>query len=120
MARTREPGSGSDRGTVTAELAVALPSMTLLLALVLAVGSSVVGQVRCLDAARAGARAAARGEAAGEVSAVALRVAPEGATVTMNRSGDEVVVDVVASLDTVLPGVRFTARSRATAEVERT
>ena len=51
-------GSGA-AGSVTAELALALPSVVLLLAVVLAAGDVVAGQIRCVDAARAGARAAA-------------------------------------------------------------
>ena len=45
-------------GTATAELAVALPAVVVVLAGVLAVGQAVLAQVQCVDAARAGARAA--------------------------------------------------------------
>ncbi|WP_456847646.1 TadE/TadG family type IV pilus assembly protein, partial [Cellulomonas sp. P5_C6] len=52
-----------DRGSVTAELAVGLPAVALLLVAVLTVGAAAVAQTRCTDGARAGARAAALGEA---------------------------------------------------------
>ena len=60
-----------ERGSATAEVAILLPGVVLLLALVLAAGSGVVGQVRCVDAARTGARLAARGESAQAVTSAA-------------------------------------------------
>ncbi|MDP9241529.1 MAG: pilus assembly protein, partial [Actinomycetota bacterium] len=52
----------SDGGSVTAELATALPVLVFLLAVALGAVGAVTAQLRCVDAAREGARAAARGE----------------------------------------------------------
>nr|WP_228386140.1 TadE family type IV pilus minor pilin [Streptomyces katsurahamanus] len=81
----RGPG---DRGSVTAEAAVAVPAlvvftMTLVWALMAA-----SAQIQCVDAARAGARAAARSEPRSVVVAAARSVAPTGAGVALRRTGD--------------------------------
>ena len=75
-----------------------------------------------VDAARETARAAARDD--GEASAVALgrRVAPDGATVTVQQDGDTVVVRVRATvrgphgLLAFLPGVDVQAEAVAAQE----
>src|SRR5206468_10387938 len=51
-----------ERGMVTAETAVVLPVLLLVLAGAVAAVTVVGVQLRCVDAAREGARAAARGE----------------------------------------------------------
>ena len=61
---------------VTAELAVVLPALLLVLAVALSALGLAVDQVRCVDAAAAGARAAARGDSPAAVHAVAARSAP--------------------------------------------
>ena len=53
--------SSRDGGTVTAELAVALPGVVLLAVALLVAGQAAIGEVRCTDAARAGARAGGPG-----------------------------------------------------------
>ena len=58
-------GRRRERGTATAELAVALPSLVLVLAVALAAVDLGLAQVRCVDAARLGARLLARGEPQG-------------------------------------------------------
>ena len=83
-----------DRGSATLELAVAMPAVVLLLAVVLSAADVVVAQVDCVDAARAGARAAARGETPAVVRASALALAPTGATVTVGGGAGAVVVAV--------------------------
>jgi hypothetical protein len=100
--RSRESRRG-ERGTVTAELAVGLVGMMVVLAAVLGVAAVGLGQLRVVDAARAGARAAARGDPTGEVLAVAHRLAP-GASVTASRSDDLVRVTVTAEVRLLLPG----------------
>lgn len=102
---------------MTAELAVALPAVTLLLAGLLVSGQAAVGQVRCADAAAAGARAAARGEAEPAVVAEAARRAPDGAHVTVTRAGGRVQVVVRVAVS----GAGWTGlmlRGSATAAVE--
>lgn len=107
---------GGDRGSVTAELAVALPVLVLLLLVGLTSVNAVAIQMRCVDAAREAARAQARGEpgeAAGE------RVAPAGATISVGGDGETVRATVVAvayPLGDRLPG--FTVQAEAVAATE--
>lgn len=107
----------SERGAVTAELAMGLPLLavsTLGLVWLLAVAAA---QVRTVDAAREVARAVARGdELAGSV-ALGERVAPEGARVQVKESGGRVTVTVsgrVRGPGGVFAGIR-PARVRASA-----
>ena len=77
---------------MTAELAVALPAVVVLLVVVLVLATSVGTQLRCADAARTGARVAALGEGPGAVEAA--RVAGAGARVEVAHDGDWVTVTV--------------------------
>jgi len=83
-----------ERASATAETAVALPVLVLVLAACLWALSYAASTLRCADAARAAARAAARGELPAAVAATARRAAGRPVTVTTRRSGDLVVVDV--------------------------
>ncbi|MEU3555271.1 TadE family type IV pilus minor pilin [Streptomyces fragilis] len=90
------PARDRQSGMVTAETAVTLPVLVLFgVALVWALMAT-AAQIQCVDAARAGARAAARQDPEDAVLAVARRSAPEGASVTVGRSGGLVRVRVVA------------------------
>ncbi|MFE7383136.1 TadE family type IV pilus minor pilin [Streptomyces zhihengii] len=90
-----EAGRG-DRGSVTAEAAVALPALVVFaLALVWALMAA-AAQIQCVDAARAGARAAARSEPGPAALAAARSAAPDGARVTLARDGDLWQVEVEA------------------------
>jgi secretion/DNA translocation related TadE-like protein len=105
---------------VTAEVAIAFPAVVLVLAVVLAVGAVMAAQLRCIDAARAGARAAARGQPPAEASAVARRLAPDGASVAISLAGGTATVSVNAPLWLPLPGHPvLTVRARALADVEQ-
>ena len=84
-----------DVGTATAELAVAVPAVSVLLAAVVAVAQASAAQLEVVDAARAGARAAARGDDLGRVRSVA------GDAATGRRGGGPAAVDVAASGATV-------------------
>jgi hypothetical protein len=94
---------------VTAELAVALPVLVLLLLAGLTSVNAVATKLRCVDAAREAVRAEARGQPgviAGE------RAAPDGAVITIEGEGDLVratVRTVVRPLGDRLPGVRVEA-----------
>ena len=55
-------GPNPDHGAVTAETAVAIPSLLVVLTILVWIILVVTAQLRAYDAARAGARAAARGE----------------------------------------------------------
>ena len=103
-----------DRGSVTAELAVGLPAVVLLLVALLTVASSAIAQTRCTDAARAGARAAALGEPDGAVTATARRLAGEDASVAVTRAGQWVTVEVSSAVVSG-PWDGFALRARAAA-----
>ena len=80
----------------TAEFAVVLPAVVLVLALSLGALGLAWDQIRCVDAAQAGARAASRGDTPAAVILVARSAAPAGATVSMASSGDLVRVSVAS------------------------
>jgi hypothetical protein len=104
----------------TAELAVVLPAVLLVLAVALSALGLAVDQIRCVDAARAGARAAARGEPVAAVAAVASSGAPGGASVATGTSGQLVTVTVTAPpvhLAGLVP-VGLQPRASATAQRE--
>lgn len=71
--------SRSDRGSATAELAVALPAVVLLLAAGLAAVAAVTTKLGCVSAARDAALTAARG---GQPSGEGVRVSTDGDLVT--------------------------------------
>ncbi len=101
---------------MTAELAVGLPALVVLLLAALTAVSAVVTKLECVDAAREAARAAARGEP-GE--AAGRRVAPDGAVVTVASDGELVRATVssrVRPLGPHLPGIEVTATAVAERE----
>ncbi|GEN80107.1 TadE family type IV pilus minor pilin [Actinotalea fermentans] len=97
-----------DDGTVTAELALGLVAVTLVLAALLVTTAAASARMRCLDAARTAARVAALGVADGEVVAAAQRVVP-GARVTLVR--DPPWMEVTVTTD--VGGAWFTGGSLA-------
>jgi hypothetical protein len=107
---------------VTAETAVVLPVLLVVLAAAVWVLACVAGELRCVDAARVGARAAARGDAAEAVTAATRVVAPRGGRISVMRSGDMVTVHVSAVLRpfgavlAALPGTSVEARATAVVE----
>ena len=106
----------SDRGSTTAELAVAMPVIVLLLLSGLTGVNAVIARLRCFDAAREAALAQSRGEP-GEAAGV--RAAPAGATVTVQLDGDLVRATVrmpVHPLGPHLPG--FVVQGTAIAAME--
>lgn len=78
----------------TAELAVVLPTLLLVLGLCLGALDLGLDTVRSLGAAGAAARSLARGDAPAVALAAAHRSAPAGATVSVTTSGDDVRVVV--------------------------
>ncbi|WP_345044252.1 TadE family type IV pilus minor pilin [Georgenia daeguensis] len=100
---------------MTAELALVLPGVVLLLVALLTAASAALTQVRVADAARAGARAAALGESHGEVAGVARELAGDDAAVLVSEAGGYVVVEVSRDLAGPLRGAGLTARSSARA-----
>ena len=95
---TRRPrwrtGADRCRGAVTAEFAVALPAVLLLLALLLAGSAAGVTQLRLEEAARAGARALARGQDAAAVDVIVRRLAGSSAASAVASDGGWLSVTV--------------------------
>ncbi|MDQ1295041.1 MAG: hypothetical protein QG608_2926 [Actinomycetota bacterium] len=117
---SRVPPSGPGRGSVTAEIALVLPAVVLLLALVLATGALTAAQMDCVDAARGAARLAARREPSTEVIAAARALAPPGADVTVRTQGAQALVTVSAVVALPLPGTpRAVVRSTASSRLEQ-
>lgn len=92
----RRPERFGDRGQVTAETAVVIPSLVLLLGMLLWGLMSAATLIQCVDGARAGARAAARGEPRAAVVDAARSAAPGGAAVEVAREGELIRVRVRA------------------------
>lgn len=76
------------RGMVTAELALGLPTLLLVLAVVLTAISASGEALRCQQAARAAARAATDGAPDGEVRRIAADQAPPAAAVGLAGASD--------------------------------
>ncbi|MDO5627656.1 MAG: TadE family type IV pilus minor pilin [Mobilicoccus sp.] len=93
---------------VTAEFAISLPAIVLVLALLVGGVGLALDEVRCLDAARTTARALARGDDEGAARERGLRAAPTGADVSWTRSGRDIAVVVTAPRRSV-PGVSWPA-----------
>lgn len=83
-----------DGGSVTAEFAVAVPVLVVLLAAALTAVSAVTAQLRCVDAARETARAAARGDGDGVM--IGRRIAPGESSVTVDGDAESVRAVVTA------------------------
>jgi Flp pilus assembly protein TadG len=98
--------SRADAGSVTAEFALALPLVVVVLAFCLT-GLQVAGQqVRLQDAAATAARAAARGDN----TAIAARLTPSA---TVSQWNDGALVCVRLTSATPVPGVTLGATSCA-------
>ncbi|TYP84769.1 TadE family type IV pilus minor pilin [Blastococcus xanthinilyticus] len=104
---------------VTAETAVVLPVLLLVLAGAVAAVTVVGAQLRCVDAAAEGARAAARGEPVAVVAGWAERAAPDGARSSVTVQGEEVRVRVTGEVAPLGPlPWRVTVSAGAVARLE--
>jgi Flp pilus assembly protein TadG len=105
-----------ERGSATAELAVGLPALLLLLFAGLAAVGAVTTKLQCVDAARDAALAAARGESGSEAG---HQAAPDGADLSVTVEGDTVTATVRAPVPAVggwLPGMWVDASAVAAVE----
>ncbi|MFC9334668.1 TadE family type IV pilus minor pilin [Arthrobacter sp. NPDC057009] len=93
-ARGAEGNHADSRGTVTAEFAVTLPAVLLLLAMLLAGSAAGITQLRLEDAARAGARALARGEDPAAVDGIVRKLAGPSASSAVASGGEWMSVTV--------------------------
>lgn len=91
----------SSRGAVTAELAVGMPAVALLLAAVLTGIAAGVTQLRVEEGARAAAREIMRGDSDAAQSA-ARRIAGPDARITVSTDGDWVTVEVGSTVSAPL------------------
>ena len=103
---------GDDRGSATAEFAVVVPAVVLVIALTAGCLAAVGRQVRLEQGAAQAARLAARGESDARVAAVVAAIA--GGSVTgRSTTGDLVCVSATAPALVPLPVGALTARSCA-------
>lgn len=109
----------SERGMATAEFAVVLPAVVLVLAMSMGALGLAWDQIRCVDAARAGARAASRGDSEGAVVLVASRAAPSGAEVSIGAAGGLVQVSVESRPRVAATLLPAWLRARSTASAIR-
>lgn len=118
-ARGAGSGHGNSRGAVTAEFAVALPAVLLLLAMLLAGSAAGITQLRLEDAARAGARALARGEDPAAVNGIVRKLAGPSASSAVVPGGEWMSVTVsdraAGPLGRMVPWT-LTARAEARSE----
>ena len=115
-------GLSRQRGSSTAEVAVLLPGIALLVALAVGAGSIGATQVRLEQAARAAARELARGEAAAVAHQTARRLAGDGVTVGIGGGDGFRTVRVSVGIDLPLlgggAGFALTAEASARSEEE--
>ena len=100
---------------VTAEAAVALPVLVLVLAGAVAAVAVLGAQLRCVDAAREGVLAAARGEDDATVRSLVEGLAPDGARLQVVGPDDERVSVTVTAEVTPLGAVPWSVQLRASA-----
>ena len=110
----------AEDGTATAELAVALPALVLVLAVSLAGVRLGVDRIRVVDAAHVMARAVARGDAEPVARTAALEVAPAGSTIAVVTNGGFVRAEVRVDPPGLLRGLglRTPSTGSATARLE--
>jgi Flp pilus assembly protein TadG len=114
MSRCPDGRHGPERGAVTAETAVALPALVLLLAALLGAVSVGITQLRLEEAARAGAREVVRGQPGSAVEATVQRLAGPGAEISV--AGGEGWTSITVSSEVRGPFVDlFDVRLAATA-----
>jgi hypothetical protein len=103
---------------VTAEAAVAIPTLVLVMCLMLAVLVTLHAQMRAVDASREAVRLAARGESEHAAVAAGRRLGPPHASVVVRDEGEEVEAVVSAQVHPfpLLPAFRVRASTRAEKE----
>lgn len=110
------PTDEPDRGSVTAEFAVLLPSVVALIALVLSVGVYGARTVTAQEAARTAARSVARGDSWETAKSAARKIVGREAEVGISKSATGAEISVVAPAPGVLGtwgGLEVSARAHA-------
>ena len=108
----RSRSAERERGSVTAEFAVALPAIALVLAACLASVQLAAQQVRLTDAAADAARALGRGESEADAAAIADRVSG-GAALSAATDGQFVCATLTSSGGGLLAAIELRAESCA-------
>lgn len=110
----------ASRGSVTAETAVMLPALMIVLAAALWAIQAVGVQLECVNAVRAAARAAARGEPLDQVRDFARAATSPNAQVAITREEEltkvQITVEVRPSWAESLPSVHVSAAATASTE----
>lgn len=83
--------SPAEEGVITAEFAVALPAVTVVLALCLGAASTGVAQLKVEESARTAARSAARGDSEAQIRSAVSRIDP-AQSVQISVSPDDAAV----------------------------
>jgi Flp pilus assembly protein TadG len=125
--RWRRVVSRPDRGGATAELAIAMPLLLLMVMFIIQAGvwmhATHVAQAAATRAAASAAAynsSAAAGQSAGTQTVAALGSGVlTDPHVSVTRTATEVRVEVAGVAETVVPGVRWTARAVVVRPVER-
>lgn len=102
-----DSGSSSENGYVTAETALALPSLLIVFCSLLLIVVAAGDRIRCADAAWEAARLTARGEPAEQVEEQVRGWAPAGADISLVPERDAIRATVSVRLG--LPGARLPA-----------
>jgi hypothetical protein len=102
----------------TAEFAVALPAVVLVLVVAMTAIGAGIDQIRCIDAARLAARALARGDSQGAAVGLARGAAPTGATVSLVTGGDLTTATVSVARRAPVVGISWVVRASAAAPRE--
>ena len=85
--------SPAEEGVITAEFAVALPAVTVVLALCLGAASTGVAQLKVEESARTAARAAARGDSEAQIRSAVSRIDPAQSVQISVSPDDSAVTD---------------------------
>jgi hypothetical protein len=118
LADARRRAQSAQRGFVTAETALVLPTLLGLgfaLAFVIAAAAD---RIRCADAAWEAARGLARGDSAAATQAV-RQLAPHGASMAIDSSGGHVTVRVSTALafgNAILPALHVDGNAEVACE----
>jgi hypothetical protein len=109
----------SASGSVTAEFAIAMPALMVIISMLVAVSHILLAKSACMDAAYRGARMAARGEETSRIRSASLDVAPEHAVVLISSRDTRVVVVVKTWVYVGLPHLpAIHVQARAVADLE--
>lgn len=109
----------TERGAVTAEFAVTLPAVLLLLAMLLAGAAAGVTQLRLEEGARAGARALARGDDSAAVERIVRTLSGTSASAAVAADGEWLSVTVTDRVGGPLgSSIPWTLTARASTRTE--